>query len=48
MASHSGITLAPLLGELVAEDVMTGRRPEILADFAPQRLLMPFMGKSEG
>ena len=48
MASHSGMTLAPLLGELVADEVMTGRRPEMLADFAPQRLLTPFTGKSEG
>lgn len=48
MASHSGMTLAPLLGELVAEEVITGKRPEMLADFAPQRLLTPFTGKSEG
>lgn len=48
MASHSGMTLAPLLGELVAEEVITGERPEMLANFAPQRLLTPFTGKSEG
>lgn len=46
MATHSGMTLAPLLGELVAEEVMAGRRSSMLADFAPQRLLTPFNGKS--
>ncbi|WBV23754.1 NAD(P)/FAD-dependent oxidoreductase [Pantoea piersonii] len=48
MASHSGMTLAPLLGELVANEIITGERSEMLADFAPQRLMRPFIGKSEG
>lgn len=48
LVSHSGMTLAPLLGELVAHEVLTGERPEMLADFAPQRLLTAFTGKSEG
>lgn len=48
MASHSGMTLAPLLGELVAEEVITGERSAMLSDFAPQRLLTPFTGKSGG
>ncbi|MEZ3498336.1 NAD(P)/FAD-dependent oxidoreductase [Pantoea sp. KPR_PJ] len=48
MVSHSGMTLAPVLGELVAEEMMTGRRSEMLADFAPQRLMTPFTGKSGG
>nr|WP_258575569.1 FAD-binding oxidoreductase [Candidatus Pantoea persica]MBA2813996.1 glycine oxidase ThiO [Candidatus Pantoea persica] len=46
MAMHSGMTLAPLLGELVAEEVIAGKRSAMLADFAPQRLLTPFNGKS--
>lgn len=48
LVSHSGMTLAPLLAELVAQEVLTGKRPEMLADFAPQRLLTAFTDKSEG
>lgn len=39
LVTHSGITLAPLLGRLVAEEVLQERRPALLSDFAPDRLL---------
>lgn len=39
VATHSGITLAPLLGRLVAEELTDGDRPAMLHDFAPDRLL---------
>lgn len=35
--SHSGITLGPLLGRLLAAEIITGRRDELLADFRPER-----------
>ncbi|NUP53550.1 MAG: FAD-binding oxidoreductase [Catenulispora sp.] len=35
--SHSGITLGPVLGRLLAEEILTGRRGELLADFGPER-----------
>ncbi|MGW8378259.1 FAD-dependent oxidoreductase [Streptomyces sp. ODS28] len=38
VATHSGITLGPLLGRLVAEDVLTGDRDLLLEGFAPSRL----------
>lgn len=38
-ASHSGITLGPLLGRLVAEELLTGQRSSLLADYAPNRLV---------
>jgi glycine/D-amino acid oxidase-like deaminating enzyme len=37
--THSGITLAPLLGRLVAEEIVEGRRPKLLESFAPDRLV---------
>lgn len=37
MATHSGITLGPLLGSLVAEEIVTGTMPEMLAPYRPQR-----------
>ncbi|WP_294904652.1 NAD(P)/FAD-dependent oxidoreductase [Tatumella sp. UBA2305] len=39
MVTHSGITLAPLIGRLVAEEVSSQQRPALLEDFAPDRLL---------
>ncbi|MEU6141558.1 FAD-dependent oxidoreductase [Streptomyces sp. NPDC047081] len=35
--SHSGITLGPVLGRLLASEILTGRRDEMLADFRPER-----------
>ncbi len=37
MATHSGITLGPLLGDLVAQEIVTGAMPEMLAPYRPQR-----------
>ena len=35
--SHSGITLGPVLGRLLAAEILTGERDELLADFRPER-----------
>lgn len=36
--THSGITLAPALGRMVAEEILTGRRDPLLEPFGPRRL----------
>jgi glycine/D-amino acid oxidase-like deaminating enzyme len=41
MISHSGMTLAPLLGRLVAEEMLSGTGSPMLSAFAPHRLLRP-------
>ena len=35
--THSGVTLAPILGRYVTQEVMTGSRAEALAPFRPER-----------
>ena len=35
--SHSGITLGPVLGRLLASEVLSGQRDPMLADFRPER-----------
>ncbi len=35
--THSGVTLAPLLGDLVAAELMTGRAESLLAPYRPAR-----------
>jgi glycine/D-amino acid oxidase-like deaminating enzyme len=35
--SHSGITLGPVLGRLLASEILSGNRDEALADFRPER-----------
>lgn len=42
--THSGITLSPLIGRLVAEELVQDHASDLLADFRPQRL----MGRSAG
>ncbi|MFF5989196.1 NAD(P)/FAD-dependent oxidoreductase [Prauserella flavalba] len=37
LASHGGITLAPLLGRLVATEIVTGESQELLKPFRPSR-----------
>jgi glycine/D-amino acid oxidase-like deaminating enzyme len=37
--SHSGITLGPVIGRLLASEILSGKRDEILADFRPERFL---------
>ncbi|WP_194208126.1 FAD-binding oxidoreductase [Superficieibacter sp. 1612_C1] len=39
MVTHSGMTLAPLLGRLCADEIIQGARSPLLSDFSPQRLL---------
>ncbi|MFC8434821.1 NAD(P)/FAD-dependent oxidoreductase [Streptomyces sp. NPDC057253] len=35
--SHSGITLGPVIGRLLAWEILSGKRHELLADFRPER-----------
>lgn len=35
--THSGITLGPLLGRLLADEIVSGHRSELLASFRPER-----------
>jgi glycine/D-amino acid oxidase-like deaminating enzyme len=35
--SHSGITLGPVIGQLLASEILSGTRDEMLADFRPER-----------
>ena len=37
VATHSGVTLAPLLGRLVRSELVDGNTEEILAPFRPER-----------
>lgn len=39
MVTHSGMTLAPLLGRLCADEIIQDTRSPLLHDFSPQRLL---------
>ncbi|MEU1942256.1 NAD(P)/FAD-dependent oxidoreductase [Streptomyces sp. NPDC059474] len=39
VATHSGITLAPLLGRLVSGELLKGTRSPLLEDYAPDRLI---------
>lgn len=41
--THSGVTLAPILGRYVAQEVMTGSRAEALAPFRPERFVGHFL-----
>jgi glycine/D-amino acid oxidase-like deaminating enzyme len=41
VATHSGVTLAPLLGELVAGEILEGRLDPVLAPYRPDRMLRP-------
>ncbi|MFJ8825262.1 NAD(P)/FAD-dependent oxidoreductase [Streptomyces sp. NPDC102467] len=38
LATHSGITLGPLLGRLAAQELLTGERDPLLGEFGPGRL----------
>ncbi|MEV0348918.1 FAD-dependent oxidoreductase [Nonomuraea sp. NPDC050680] len=35
--SHSGITLGPVIGRLLASEILSGKSDEMLADFRPER-----------
>lgn len=39
VATHSGITLAPLLGRLISGELLAGIRSPLLEDYAPDRLI---------
>jgi len=36
---HSGVTLAPIIGELVAMELLDGAETNLLADFRPDRFI---------
>ncbi len=38
---HSGITLAPAVGLFCSEELLTGRRHDLIAHYHPDRLLLP-------
>jgi len=38
LTTHSGVTLAPLLSSLLADEIVTGRRSTTLAPYRPERL----------
>lgn len=35
--AHSGITLGPVIGRMLAAEILSGTRDEMLADFRPER-----------
>ena len=35
--THSGVTLAPVVGRLTAEEVLNGSRAELFAPYRPER-----------
>ena len=37
VVTHSGVTLAPILGRYVTQEVMSGSRVEAFAPFRPER-----------
>lgn len=39
--SHSGVTLAPAIGAMLAREVMSGERDPLIAPYAPERLIQP-------
>jgi len=39
IATHSGITLGPLLGRLVADEIVRAAPSPVLAPFRPERFL---------
>ncbi|MFE3037870.1 NAD(P)/FAD-dependent oxidoreductase [Streptomyces canus] len=43
--SHSGITLGPVIGRLLAAEIVSGKRDAMLADFRPERFAMPTGGR---
>ena len=44
VATHSGVTLAPILGHLVADEVLHRRLDPMLAPYRPGRMLQPAAG----
>jgi glycine/D-amino acid oxidase-like deaminating enzyme len=38
--THSGITLGPVIGGLLATEILSGKRDEMLADFRPERFFL--------
>jgi glycine/D-amino acid oxidase-like deaminating enzyme len=39
IATHSGITLGPLLGRLIADEIIAGTSHAVLAPFRPDRFV---------
>jgi len=45
--THSGVTLAPIVGRLTAEEVLTASRAEMFAPYRPERFLAPGTADSD-
>lgn len=45
VSTHSGVTLGPLLGRLVAQEVLHGERDPRLDPYRPERLIAPESGR---
>jgi glycine/D-amino acid oxidase-like deaminating enzyme len=43
--SHSGITLGPIIGRLLATEILSGKRAAMLAEFRPGRFVVPADGR---
>jgi glycine/D-amino acid oxidase-like deaminating enzyme len=41
VATHSGVTLAPVIGQLVTAEILDGDRDPILSPYRPERMLRP-------
>ena len=46
--SHSGITLGPVIGQLLASEICSGRTQDMLAEFRPDRFPQSDASVSEG
>jgi glycine/D-amino acid oxidase-like deaminating enzyme len=42
--THSGVTLAPILGQYIAREIVDGTAVEALADFRPDRKFVASTG----
>jgi glycine/D-amino acid oxidase-like deaminating enzyme len=47
VVTHSGVTLAPVLARLAAEEVVGGVRADVLEPFRPQRFAAETPGQSD-
>jgi glycine/D-amino acid oxidase-like deaminating enzyme len=48
VATHSGVTLAPILGRYTTAEIMAGENIDILAPYRPERFQSPIKAAAEG
>ena len=48
VATHSGVTLAPILGRYTAQEILAGEKIDILSPYRPERFDGPVKAVSEG